>query len=255
MIMRIASVAVRGPILAVLLAASALVPAVAMAQDAPAAARARGPARMLTVTGTGEISAVPDVAVISSGVESQGETARGALDANSKAVAALIEAARKAGIESRDIATSGFSVQPVYAERRAQPKGEPVQAIVGYQVQNRVTLTLRDVAKVGPLLDQLVTVGSNRIDGITFLVSDANTRRDAARTAAVADARRKAETLAAAAGVELGKVLTIAESDGGPAPRPMMRAMAAEAMGAVPVEAGNATLSSDVEVRFEIVDK
>lgn len=254
MIMRTVSVAARRPLLAVLLAAATLMPAAALAQDAPAGARARGPARVLTVTGSGEVSATPDVAVISSGVETQAETARGALDANSRAVAALIDAARKAGVETRDIATSGFSVQPVYAERR-QPKGEPVQAIVGYQVMNRVTVTLRDVAKVGPLLDQLVTVGSNRIDGITFLVSDANTRRDAARTAAVADARRKAETLADAAGVTLGKVLTIEEGNGAPSPRPMMRMMAAEAMGAVPVEAGSAALDASVELRFEILDK
>ncbi|MGH2340211.1 SIMPL domain-containing protein [Segnochrobactraceae bacterium EtOH-i3] len=253
--MRTALVAGRGPLLALALAAAALVPtAAAFAQDAPAAARARGPARVLTVTGSGEVSATPDVAVISSGVETQGETARAALDANSKAVAALIEAAKKAGVEARDIATSGFSVQPVYAERR-QPKGEATQAIVGYQVMNRVTVTLRDVAKVGPLLDQLVTVGSNRIDGITFLVSDANTRRDAARTAAVADARRKAETLATAAGVSLGKVLTLSEgNDGGPMPRPMMR-MAADSAGAVPVEAGSTSLGAEVEIRFEILDK
>lgn len=249
--MRIVSVAGRRPILALLLAASTLAPVAALADDAPRPMK--GPARMLTVTGTGEVSAVPDVAVISSGVESRGQTARAALDDNSKAVAALIAAAKKAGLAESDIATSGFSVQPLFADQ-PHPKDGGLPAIAGYQVSNRVTLTLRDISKVGSLLDQLVSVGSNRIDGITFLVSDANIRRDAARTAAVADARRKAETLADAAGVGIGKVLTIDEGDSRAAPRPMMR-MAADSFAAVPVEAGSTTLSADVEVRFQIVDK
>ena len=216
---------------------------------APSAAQENAP-RRLVVTGTGEASARPDVAVISAGVVVQAETASAALAANTRAMNAVLEQLRAAGLAQEDIQTAQFAVTPLYDPRPPDPQRTEPPGIVGYQVSNRVTARVRDIDRLGATLDALVRAGANSIDGLHFEISDPKQVQGEARDAAVADALAKARRYATAAGVELGEILAIEEGDSFAPPRPMMRA---EAMAAsVPIEPGESELSASVTVTFAI---
>lgn len=241
--------------LTVLLRAGAIATALSVLalSTLPARAETEPPAATLSLQGSAEIAARPDRAVVTTGVVSEAETARAALDENSAALARVIATLKDAGIEDRDIATSGFSVQPRYHYPQRNDRSEPPR-IVGYQVSNQVTVRIRDLDLLGPVLDQVVTEGANQIHGIAFEVSDADRRLDEARADAVADARRKAEIYAEAAGVRLLRVRAISESvRGDQPPQPMMmRSMAMDMAEAVPVEAGTQMLRVRVDITWEI---
>lgn len=204
----------------------------------------------ITVQGIGNIAVAPDQAMISGGVISEAATAAEALAANSKALAGMVEKLKAAGVAEKDMQTNGFSVQPKYTD---YGKTDKAPVIDGYQVSNSISIKVRDMAKLGELLDAMVASGSNAINGVSFIVSDADKRSDDARKAAVADARRKAELYAAAAGVKLGKVLSMSEG-GAAVPQPMYRmaAMSAEAM--PPMLSGEETLSASVTIVYELAD-
>lgn len=217
----------------------------ALAAAAPSAA-ADTTERLIVVEGNARLSVPPDTATISLGVTAEADTAAAALDANSAATAKLIAAIKDADIPAKDIQTSELSVYPRYSDgsESAAPR------LVGYSVRNRVTVKLGNLERVGALVDTAVKAGANEIDGIAFSVSDADKRLDDARREAVADARRKAELYANAAGIGLGPVSSIRETaTAGPPVRPMMRLAAAEA---VPVEAGEVELSVGLVVSFGI---
>jgi uncharacterized protein YggE len=239
--------------LPVLLRAGLVAGAIAVAAllARPAGAE-EAPRPTLTLTGTGEVFAEPDTALISSGVVTEAKTAREALDANNEAIAAVIAAIKDAGIEPKDIQTSGFTVQPRYHYPKKSDEAEAPK-IVGYRVSNTVTVKVRDLAKLGGVLDKAVTVGANNISGIDFLVSDADKRLDEARAIAMKDAIRKAGIYADAAGVKLTRIVSINEVGGyRPMPRKAAMAMRAEAAPSVPVEAGEQALSVEVNVTWEI---
>jgi uncharacterized protein YggE len=228
-------------IAAVLLSATPLA-----AQDA--ASPARRPT--LTVGGEGIVAAAPDLANFSTGVVSAAKTAREALDANTKSVADVIAAVKAAGVEARDISTSGFSVQPQYVNVKRD--GTEAPRIAGYEVRNTVTVRLRDLTKLGGLLDDVVTKGANQIGGIAFDLAEPSKLEEQARIAAVKDARRQAEIMAEASGVRLVRVISIAEDGAGP---PMPRMMAAPQMAkrdSVPVEAGETEVRARVTIVYEI---
>jgi uncharacterized protein YggE len=211
----------------------------------------------MQITGHGEVVAAPDTAFITSGVTSQGATAKEALDANNADMAKLIETLKGAGIQSVDIQTSGFSVNPnyVYTDARDANGYQLPPKIVGYTVSNMVSVHVRDLASLGAVLDQAVTVGANTISGISFAVEDPAELYNEARRAAFADARDKAELYADAAGVELGALSLISELTGyNQPPQPyMMKVQAASADRAmVPVEVGQLTFSIDVNVSWEL---
>jgi uncharacterized protein len=203
--------------------------------------------RTVTVSATGEVSAVPDVARVSAGVVTEAATAGRALDQNSAAMSALIKALKAEGIASEDLQTSNFSVSPRYN----RPERGEIAEITGYQVRNQVDVTVRKLDTLGVLLDLLITRGANSVHGPTFEVSKMDALKDEARKTAMARAKRRAKLLAGEAGAELGKVMTIAEDVHGPTPgRPMMaRAAMREA---VPIEAGSETLSVRVTVSWQI---
>jgi uncharacterized protein len=226
----------QGIALAGLLAAAVLI-APARAEDAPVAA--------ITVTGEAQISAAPDLAQIDAGVTTEGKTAREASDANNAAMGKVLLALKGAGIEEKDFQTSRLSLQPQYAPNRAPPN-----AIVGYQASNRVTVKLRDVSKAAALVDTLVGAGANSIGGISFMVSQPSKLLDEAREQAIADARRKAEIYAKAAGVTLGAPLSISE-EGAQAP-PQFRRMSAGIAAAAPIAQGEETLHVTVSVSWSI---
>lgn len=210
----------------------------------------------ISIEGRGEVTASPDMAHISSGVTSQGATAREALDSNSAAMTELLDALKAAGIEARDIQTSNFTVTPnyVYSDARDESGYSLPPKIDGYQVSNTVTVIVRELDELGAILDQSVTVGANTINGITFAVADPSALYDEARKAAFADAREKAELYATAAGGTLSEIESISESQGFNSPQPVaMYAVRAEAAAAdVPVEGGELTFSINVNVQWEL---
>ena len=212
----------------------------------------------ITIEGQGEVTAVPDMAMINSGVTTQGATAREALDANTAAMAELIAALKASGIEARDIQTSGFSVNPNYVysdERDANGYSLPPK-INGYQVSNTVTVVVRKRNTLGTILDKSVTVGANTVNGVSFSVADPSELYNQARKAAFADAQAKAELYAGVAGSALEDIVTISETQGFNQPQPIaMYAMRADAAAApVPVEAGEMSFAISVNVQWELAD-
>lgn len=209
----------------------------------------------ITVNGEGSAELVPDMAVLQLTVTREADTARQALDANSAAMAEVIKALRDQGIAERDIQTANFGIQPkyVYPQPRTQGEREPPR-IVGYIVRNGLSVRVRDLARLGAIMDQSVTLGVNEGGNIMFTNDDPAAAIDKARASAVQDAMGKARTLATAAGVKLGKVLEISENSYNPAPAPMMRAemMAAAAADAVPVAAGENSYRVTVSVSYAI---
>ena len=217
--------------------AAALLTAPALAQVIPPAA--------ISVTGEATVSVPPDLAEIEGGVTSEAKTAREASEANNAAMGKVLQALKGAGIEEKDVQTARLSLQPQSAPNRSGPS-----AIAGYRASNRVTVRVRDVTKVANVIDTLVGAGANEIGGINFVVSQASKLLDEARERAVADARRKAEIYAKAAGVTLGAPLGISE-EGNSAPVPYRRMAAGMAVSA-PVAQGEETLAVTVSVSWAI---
>lgn len=207
---------------------------------------------LITVSGEGTVEVAPDMATLSLGVMSDGDTAKSALEANNAAIAAVIERVKAAGIEERDIQTSGLSLGPRYDYSKTNPDG--TQIINGYSASNMLTVRVRALDTVGGVLDAVVADGANALNGISFGLQDASAATDEARKNAVADARRKAELYAAAAGVKLGRVVGISEQGSFMPPMPMaMDAMGMKA-GAVPVAAGALSVGATVSLTFELAE-
>jgi uncharacterized protein YggE len=203
------------------------------------------PPPAIAVTGEATVSVPPDQAQIDGGVTSDARTAREASEANNAAMGKVLLALKGAGIEEKDYQTSRLSLQPQYAPNRAGPS-----PITGYRASNRVTIRLRDVAKVANVIDVLVGAGANDIGGIDFVVSQASKHLDEARGNALADARRKAEIYAKAAGVTLGEPISISEEG---SPTPLFRGkMAAPMAAGAPVAQGEETLAVTVRVSWAI---
>ena len=204
--------------------------------------------RSITVSASGQVVAEPDLARLSSGVTTEADTARDALTRNTAAMKKVIEGLKGRGLEAKDIKTSTFRVEPRYTN----PKdGRPPQ-ISGYRVTNQVYVAVRDLTKLGDVLDELVTLGANQMGGLHFEVSKADALKDAARTEAIANALRRAKLLAAAAGAEVGEVITISEEAMHVAPRGQMMARSSMAAEAVPIEAGTETLEARVTVTWAL---
>ncbi len=225
----------RLPAAAVMLALSTL-PLAAMAQD-PA---------LITVTGESTAQAAPDLATVDLGVTTEGPSAAEALSANSTAVKAIMDRLAAAGIEARDIQTSNLSLNPNWT---STPDGAG-SVISGYMAMNMLSVRVRDLTKLGTVLDAVVTDGANTLNGITFGLQDPKPVMTAARKDAVADARTRAEELAAAAGVSLGRLVSITEGSAYMAPQPMYRKeMVQDA--AVPVAGGEVGMTASVTLVFE----
>ena len=204
----------------------------------------------VSVTGEASISVPPDLAQIDSGVTTEAKTAREASEANNKAMGGVLQALKNAGIAEKDIQTSRLSLSPQSTPGR-NPNA-PFQ-ITGYRASNRVTVTIRDIAKVADTIDVLVGSGANEISGISFMVSKASKLLDDARSEAIADARRKAEIYAKAANISLGAPISISEETA-PGPVPY-RKMAADMAASAPVAHGQETLRVSVSVSYELKPK
>ncbi|WP_297112174.1 SIMPL domain-containing protein [uncultured Devosia sp.] len=231
-------------------ALSVLIPFALIASTLPAYAGT------ISIEGRGEVRAAPDMATINSGVTTQGATAREALDANTAAMTNLIDALKEAGIEARDIQTSGFSVNPnyVYSDARDDLGYSLPPKINGYQVSNNVTVVVRDLAELGAILDRSVTVGANTVNGVSFSVADPSELLNEARRQAFADAREKAELYAGVANATLGDLESISERQdfNGPQPYPMYARSEMSAAAPVPVEAGEMSFAITVNVSWDL---
>jgi uncharacterized protein YggE len=218
---------------------------------APALAQVTPPAA-ISVSGEASVSVAPDQAQVSGGVTSNAKSAREASEVNNAAMGKVLLALKGAGIDEKDYQTSRLSLLPQYAPNQPGQPGQPV--IVGYTASNRVTIRVREVGKVASVIDTLVSAGANNIGNVNFTVLQASKLLDDAREQAVADARRKAEIYAKAAGVTLGAPLSISEEGSSGAMR-FIRASAAAEMRAsapTPVAQGEETLSVKVNVSWAI---
>jgi len=210
-------------------------------------AQQSAPEARIIVIGEGSVVVPPDYAEVRSGATTRAKTAKEAADANAKVMAAMTAALHELGVEQKDIQTSRFSVQPVYAT--PQPNTEP--KLIGFSVSNQIAVTIRQIASVGAILDRLIGAGATDVGNVEFLHADMSKALDKAREEAVADARRKAELYAHAAGLDLGRVAWITEDPAYAAPMQArtMRAPGGHAA-AVPIAAGEDTLRIHVTVGF-----
>ena len=204
----------------------------------------------LTLTAEARVERAPDLAEITAGVTSQGETAAQASRANAEQMARVISAVRAAHIAERDIQTVGLNLQPQY-----DYQNNHAPRLTGYQAGNSVSIRLHDLPRAGTIIDALVAAGANQIGGPTFRIADEDRVLDEARTAAVGKARARAELYARAAGLRVARILRIAEGGAEPPmrPMPMMRAMAMKSESApTPVAPGEVALSAQVTIDFEL---
>ena len=215
-------------------------PAAALAQTGAPQPAAEAAARTLVVTGTGEARATPDVAMTSF-----------------TAMREVTSGMRALGVADRDLQTSGFSINPQYRYDNQNDGTQKPPEIVAYEVRNSLTVRVRDIGKLGEILDRAVTLGVNQGGEISFDVAEPQAARNAARQEAVSDAMATAKVLAEAAGVTLGPVREISESGSQMPPQPMgrsMKMMAAEAAPSVPVETGENNFNASVRMVFSIAD-
>ena len=208
---------------------------------APLAASAAD--HLVTVTGEATVSVAPDTSIIRIGVTSQGKTAREASEANAKQMTSVLAAIKSAGIADKDVQTSQLSLQPQY-----DPNKGGAAHLLGFQVTNQVTVKIHDIDNLPGVLDRAIAAGANEMSGIEFVVSEQSKLLDEARSEAIADAHRKAEIYARAAGAKVGHVVAISEASTPAAPVAMQALRAS----AVPVAPGEQTLRAQVIVSYEL---
>lgn len=229
--------------------AAVAIPGAALAQTAPTTVEPMVPAAgtVLDVTAEGRTTRVPDLATIRAGVVSQSSTAAAALTDNAQRMAKVLAALRRAGVAPRDIATSSVQLSPQYRYADNQP---PV--ITGYQATNTVSIRFRDVATSGTILDALVAQGANQIDGPNLSIDKPEAALDEARADAIAQAKRRADLYAKAAGLRVARIVSIAESgqDTGGSPQPMMMMRASMAKDSTQIAPGEKDVTVTLSVRF-----
>ncbi|MGG6893973.1 SIMPL domain-containing protein [Rhizobium sp. BR 315] len=209
---------------------------------------------VITVTGEGHAAIAPDMAVVTLAVVQQAKTAQEALDQNNKAMGAVLATLKDGGIAARDLQTSGFSVQPQYTYPNEKDGHTQPPVLTGYQVTNGLTVRVRDLSKLGGMLDQAIKLGINQGGDIQLTNDKPNAVLEEARKKAVADAAAKAKTLTDAAGVKLGRIIAIHEGGIAAPPQPYMRAMAAAAPmdKAVAVATGENEYNASVSITYAI---
>ena len=215
----------------------------------PAFAQDTAP-REIVVTGEGRVSAAPDMATIMIGVMREARTAGEAMAAASEAASAVLAELAASGIEPRDIQTANIGLNPSY--QHSNDGRAP--RITGYIASNDLTVRVRDLATLGAVLDAAVADGANGLNGLFFGIADESALEDEARRNAVADARAKAETLAEAAGVQLGAVRAIHLGGQVAVPFAGARMDMMEASMAAPVAAGELDIRQSVSMIFAIAD-
>jgi uncharacterized protein YggE len=236
-------------LVAALLIGAALSPSAAAAQQSTINQTIAG--TRLDINATGEVTRVPDVAVITAGVVSRAATASAALRDTAAKMDRVLAALRRAGVESRDVQTTSVSLSPEYRYPRDQ-----APQLTGYTASNTVTVRFRDLDKTGKILDALVAEGANQINGPNLVVDKPEAALDEARARAVAIGRARAEMYARALGLRLVRIVSVNETGGYYAPPPppapvMMEARMASAP-ATKIEPGEQKLQVNLAMVFEL---
>ena len=206
--------------------------------------------RLVEVTGEASVSVTPDFARVTLGVTTTGRDANAAMAANAKSVSSVIAAIKAEGVAAADIQTSSLSVSPQLSNPASAGSG--AQTITGYVVSDMVTVTARDLSRLGALLDRAVNAGANAMYGVAYGENNPSALIDQARPLAVADARRKAEIYAQAGGARIGRLMTLTEQSA-PSPVRFARAYAQSAAAvATPIEPGEDRLTITITAQFEL---
>lgn len=235
-------------VLALALAAAA--PMTVNAHPSAEVATAVPQGTLLSVSATANASRAPDVATLSTGVVSQAADANAAMRDNAVQMDKVMAALRAAGIAARDIQTSGINLSPQYKYVENAPP-----AIVGYQASNTVNVKVRELARLGKVLDTLVAQGANQINGPSFEIDKPDAAIEEARLAAIKKAQAQAQTYAKALDMRVLRIVSISEGGASqPRPMPMLRMMAADAGAAkeTAIAPGESTVSVSVEMVFEL---
>ncbi len=229
--------------------ATALAASLALASAAPAQAEDAADNRRLAFSVTGEAAAAPDKAVIMVGVGAEARSASDAMAQQAERMTVVLQTAARAGIETGDIETTSLSLTPVYNSQKSYD-GPP--EVVGYRATNMVAITLHALDQVGPTLDQLVSAGADRIEGVRFELEDPSALQTQARLAAVEALRERRRFYVEDAGLPLGPMLQLQEGGGGPVMEngPMMRMT----QSATPVAPGDITASVTLHAVYRLGD-
>ncbi len=204
----------------------------------------------VSVSGVGIVTTTPDTASVQLGVTVTQATLADAQSQASTQMQAVIDALTAAGVEEKDIQTSSYYVSVV---QNYDSSGNPSE-VTNFQVQNMVNVVVRDIDTVGPILDGAVEAGANTVYGVNFYLEDSSAASTQARALAVQDAQKRAEELAAAAGMTLGPVVSITEGySSGPVYGKGGAGMAAESAGPAPIQVGTTTIEVDVNVTYQLI--
>ncbi|MGL6160359.1 SIMPL domain-containing protein [Microbulbifer sp.] len=204
---------------------------------------------LLSVSSRAEASRAPDVADISAGVVTEDKDSNKALRQNAEQMDKLMAAIKQAGIADKDVQTSGISLSPRYQyHQNRKPE------ITGYRASNTVNIKVRDIDRLGKVLDAMAAEGANQINGPSFEIGEPEAVYDEARRKALKQAQARAETYADALGMKVRRILSISENGSAGPPRPMMRMEMATAKAdtATPVAPGETTLSVNLDLMFEL---
>lgn len=204
--------------------------------------------RTISVNGNGQVYITPDVAYITIGVQTQAPQVTDALNQNNAQAQAISNALQALGVDAKDIQTSAFNIYP---QQNYTPEGMPMEIV--YMVQNSVYITVRDLSQLGVILDGVVRAGANNVNSISFDVLDKSAAISEARAKAIADARKTAEEMAAAAGVTLGELQSLnVYSTGGASPVYDYKGAGAREGGVVPIATGQLLIAVDASLVYEI---
>lgn len=227
--------------------AGACVPGVVAAQTmVPVAPLVSG--TRLDIVANGEVTRVPDVAIITAGVITRSSTASGAIEENARRMERVRAALKRAGIADRDIQTSSINLNPDYRYAENQPP-----QLVGYQASNNVSVNFRDIRNTGRILDALVAEGANQINGPTLTIDKPEAALDEARTKAIANGRARAELYARSLGMRVVRLLSVSETGGfSPPPMPMVVMQAATRDASTKIDPGEQRLQVSVTMSFEL---
>jgi len=231
-----------------LVAAMLILAAVLSACSPTIVAESQLPSRTISVTGAGQVTLAPDIAYIYIGVHTEGASATEAVSDNSTRTQKVTDALKELGLAKEDIRTTNFSIWP---SQQYGPDGKLTGTI--YMVDNTIYVTVRDIEKLGELLDTTIQAGANSINSIQFDLEDKTEALSQARKAAVENAKKQAKELADAAGVKLGEIQTIGFYEATPVSMFDGKGgggVAVEA--AVPIQPGQLTLTVTVNLTYEL---
>lgn len=206
----------------------------------------------LSVTGNAEVHASPDQAVVRLGVTQESQSAQEAQQKANSVAQAILASLRQQGIADKDIQTSQLTLYPIYTGEGVEPMRRERPRIAGYRASNVVSVTVKKIEQVGPVIDAGLKAGSNQVEGITFGLQDDTAARQRALTQAAAEAQAKAETIAKALGLRIIGIQEVTEGGVSIVPPMAREVMMAKADFATPVSPGEVTVNATLTVKYQI---